>query len=128
MLIRAKLMISILVGLLFLAPASSSAQALQTRKYELELSFEPAAKRVSGRAVVFLPPSAINDDKVRFDITCHWPGVSISRVSEDSGHDLDYHIRDANKRLEVELGGAQDRVAVEYSFPVDEASLKRWGY
>jgi hypothetical protein len=118
----------ILVGLLFLAFASQSAETLQTPKYELELNFEPAAKRFSGRAIVQLPPSAINDGKVSFDITYRWPGVSISRITGDSGRELEYYIRDTNKRLEVELGGAQEKVTVEYSFPVDETSLKPYGY
>ena len=118
----------ILVGLLFLAFASQSAETLQTPKYELELNFEPSAKRCSGRAIVQLPPSAVNDGKVSFEITYRWPGVSISRITGDSGHDLEYHIRDANKRLEVELGRAQEKVTVEYSFSVDETSLERYGY
>ena len=61
-----KSMILTLVGLLLLASASQSTQTLQIPKYELELSFEPGAKKCSGRALVLLPPSAINDGKVSF--------------------------------------------------------------
>jgi hypothetical protein len=121
-------MILILVGLLFLVSTSKSAQTLQTPKYDLELSFEPGAEKFSGRAIVQYPPSAVNDGRVSFKITYRWPGVSIGRITGDSGHELEYDIRDTNKRLEVELGEAQEKVIVEYSFHVDETSLKPYGY
>ena len=119
----------ILVGCLFFGSASQSAETLQTPKYELELNFEPAAKQFSGRAIVQLPPSAIKDGTASFDITySHWPGVSINRITGNSGGDLKYHIRDSNKILEVELGGQQETIALEYSFRVDETSLEPYGY
>jgi hypothetical protein len=119
----------ILAGFLFLGSASQSAETLQTPKYELELNLEPAAKQFSGRAIIQLPPSAIKDGTASFDITySHWPGVSINRITGNSGRDLKYYIRDTNKILEVELGGAQEQVTVEYSFPVGETSLKPYGY
>jgi hypothetical protein len=118
----------ILVGFLFLGSAARSAETLQIPKYELDLNFEPAANRFSGRAIVQLPPSAIDDGKVNFDITYQWPGASISRVTGSSGGDLEYRIRDSNKILEVELGTPQEKVTVEYSFYVGETSLKPYGY
>jgi hypothetical protein len=119
----------ILVGFLFLGSASQSAELLQTPKYELELNFELAAKQFSCRATVQLPPSAIKDGTASFDISySHWPGVSIERITGNSGRDLKYYVRDANKILEVELGGQQDKVTLEYSFPVDETSLEPYGY
>ena len=119
----------ILVGCLFFGSASQSTETLQTPKYELELNFEPAAKQFSGRAIVQLPPSAIKDGTASFDIAySHWPGVSINRVTGNSGRDLKYHIRDTNKILEVELGGQQETIALEYSFRVDETSLEPYGY
>jgi hypothetical protein len=119
----------ILVGFLFFGSASQSAETLQTPKYELELNFEPAAKMFSGRAIVHIPPSAIKDGTASFDISySHWPGVSISRITGNSGRDLKYHIRDTNKTLVVEFGEPQETVTVEYSFHVDKTSLEPFGY
>jgi hypothetical protein len=119
----------ILVGILFLGSASQSAETLQIPKYELELNFEPEAKQFSGRAAVQIPSSAIKDGIAGFDITySHWPGVSINRITGSSGRDLKYSIRDSNKKVEVELGGQQEKVTLEYSFPADETSLEPYGY
>jgi hypothetical protein len=119
----------ILVGFLLFSSASLSADTLQTPQYELELNFEPAAKQCSGRAIVQLPSSAIKDGTASFDISySHGAGVSINRITGNSGRDLKYSIRDSNKILEVELGDQQEKLTLEYSFPVDETSLEPYGY
>jgi hypothetical protein len=96
--------------------------------YELELKFDPEKKQCSGRAFIHLPDSAVEDGKVGFEIAYGETGIRVRKVTDDTGRELKFSVWDNNSRLDVELGGRREIVAVEYSFPVDETALKPYGY
>ncbi len=112
-----------------IAFGGGQATAQQLPHYDLDLRFDPEAKRLTGRATIGLPTSAVADGTVHLNVSLPNEAVmDIQRITSSSGHVLEHAVLDTIGVLEVRLGDHAAMVNIEYAFPVDSTHLDPFGY
>ena len=98
--------------------------------YELDLVFDPTAEHCAVRSIIQLPPSAIGDGTVEFDIAnSKRHMVHIDRITGTAGNELDYRVRNDSRSLVVDLEEDQAEIVVEYSFRINKTPyVEKIGY
>lgn len=96
--------------------------------YDIQLNFHADKKKATGKITAQIPPEAIKDGLIYFDISYRIEdGVTIEQVKSTSGFDLEYRILDG-KKLEIQIGEQEEALVIHYSFPTDESLTKPYGY